>query len=90
MEGVHAKLEGKIEAAILCLLAERGKGKTICPSEVARAVAGSDERDLWEPLMKPVRAVATRMAGEEKIVITQRGLVVDGASAKGAVRFRSR
>ncbi len=32
------------------LLAERGAGKTICPSEAARAVAGSDERAAWEPL----------------------------------------
>ncbi len=78
----------RIEAAILRLLAERGKGKTICPSEVAKAVAGSAERAAWEPLMEPVRVVARGMLREGKIVVTQKGRVVDGDTAKGAIRFR--
>ena len=36
--------ESHLEAAILRLLAERGPGKTICPSEAARAAAASDAR----------------------------------------------
>jgi hypothetical protein len=80
----------KIEAEILRLLGERGEGKTICPSEAARVVAGSEERAVWEPLMMPVRAVAVGMVGEGKIVVTQKGTVVDGATAKGAIRFRLR
>ena len=79
-----------IEAVILRLLEERGVGKTICPSEAARAVAGSEERSVWEPLMSPVREVAGRMVEEGKIVVTQKGRVVDGATAKGAIRFRLR
>ncbi len=79
-----------IEAAILRLLEERGKGKTICPSEVARAVAGTEERGKWEPLMEPVRRAAREMVGDGKIVVTQKGRVVDGDTAKGAVRFRLR
>jgi Protein of unknown function (DUF3253) len=80
----------EIEAVILWLLEERGEGKTICPSEAARAVAGSEERAAWEPLMPPVRAVAKRMVREGKIVVTQKGRVVDGVTAKGAIRFRLR
>ena len=35
----------EIERAILDLLAERGAGKTICPSDAARALAP----DIWPP-----------------------------------------
>ncbi len=78
----------KIAGAILRLLRERGAGKTICPSEVARAVAAGDDRRDWEPLMEPVRAAARRLQNEGKLVFTQRGQVIDGVTAKGAVRLR--
>ena len=35
-------VDDRLEASILALLRERGAGKTICPSEAARAVAASD------------------------------------------------
>ena len=82
----HRQLRG----AILRLLAERGEGKTIRPSEAARAVAASDVREDWEPLMQPAREVARELAGEGKIDITQRGHIVDGATAKGPIRLRLR
>ena len=80
----------RIEAEILRLLEERGEGKTICPSEAAKAVAGSEERARWEPLMEAVREAGQRLVGEGKIVVTQKGRVVDCDTAKGAVRFRLR
>ena len=80
----------KLEAEILRLLHERGAGKTICPSEAARSVAGSDERDAWEPLMEPARAAARRLVASGDIVITQGGQVVDGSTAKGPIRLRLR
>jgi Protein of unknown function (DUF3253) len=78
-----------LEAAILRLLDQRNKGereeaKTICPSEVARAVAPEN----WRPLMQPVRDAAARLAARDAIVVTQRGAVVDAGAAKGAIRFR--
>ncbi len=79
----------ELEAAILRLLGERGAGKTICPSEAARAVGG-EERAGWEPLMEPARAAARRLVAAGKIVITQGGVVVDGSTAKGAIRLRLR
>jgi hypothetical protein len=79
-----------LEQTILHLLAERGAGKTICPSEAARAVASSDEREAWEPLMEPARAAARRLVAQEKIVITQHGHIVDGSTAKGPIRLRLR
>jgi hypothetical protein len=80
----------ELEAAILRLLAERGAGKTICPSEAARAVMGGEESAAWEPLMEPARAAARRLVAEGRIVITQGGRVVDGSTAKGPIRLRLR
>lgn len=77
-----------LEEAILRLLRERGAGKTICPSEAARAVAGDGERNAWEALMEPARAAARRLVAGGRIVITQGGHVVDPSSAKGAIRLR--
>jgi len=80
----------ELKRQILELLRSRGMGKTICPSEVARAVADSDERDEWEPLMSPVREAAQELVADGKIVVTQRGEVVDGRTAKGPIRLRLR
>lgn len=81
--------EKRLEREILRLLEERGDGKTICPSEAARAIAG-DEREAWEPLMDPARAAAQRLVAAGKIVITQGGQVVNGRTARGPIRLRLR
>jgi hypothetical protein len=82
--------DAALEAAILGLLAERGRDKTICPSEAAKVVGGKDSRRDWEGLMEPARAAARRLVGAGKIVITQGGKVVDPATAKGAIRLKLR
>ena len=79
-----------LEQMILALLHARGQGKTICPSEAARAVAASDVRELWQPLMEPARAAARRLVAAGKIVVTQQGVVIDASTAKGAIRLRLR
>ena len=79
-----------LEAAILSLLAERGRDKTICPSEAAKAVGGKDTRRDWEGLMEPARAAARRLVAAGRIVITQGGRVVDASTAKGAIRLKLR
>ncbi len=66
------------------LLDVRGAGKTICPSEAARAV----RPEGWEALMEPARAAARRLVAAGRIVMTQGGLVVDPSHAKGAIRLR--
>jgi hypothetical protein len=68
---------------ILDLLDERGAGKTICPSEAARALAAD-----WRPLMDDVRATAFAMADRGEIEVTQKGDIVDGPSARGPIRLR--
>ena len=73
----------QIERVILDLLARRDRGKTICPSEAARALA-----EDWRPLMEPVRERAYAMADEGRLEVTQAGEVVDGRTARGAIRLR--
>lgn len=79
-----------LETAILELLAERGRDKTICPSEAAKRVGGTEARTDWEGLMEPARAAARRLVAEGRIVITQGGRVVEPSTAKGAIRLKLR
>ncbi len=73
-----------IRKMILTKVRQRGLAKTICPSEVARAVGG----DAWRTLMTEVRSVGFELAQEGKIQITQKGNVVNPNHVKGAIRFR--
>jgi hypothetical protein len=86
--------DSALEGAILSLLNERAatgdKAKTICPSEAAKAVGGTETRRDWEGLMEPARAAARRLVAAGKIVITQHGTIVAPSTAKGAIRLRLR
>jgi hypothetical protein len=91
-------IDGALEGAILALLAERGRGKTICPSEAARRVApdvsgssehGSDEaQETWQLLMEPARAAARRLHAAGRLRILQRGHPVDPSRARGPIRLQ--
>lgn len=76
-----------IEETILRLLAARAPGRTICPSEAARALGGDDDA-AWRPLMEPVREAARAMVARGELEVTQRGQVVDPVSARGPIRLR--
>jgi hypothetical protein len=80
VEDVDRALERTIDA----LLDERRAGTTICPSEAARAV----DADGWRGLMPAARAAAGRLAASGAVEVTQRGEVVDVATARGPVRIR--
>jgi hypothetical protein len=75
-----------IAETILHLCAERRSAKTICPSEVARALTSDDEQ-AWRALMPNVRRVAGDLATEGRIVVTQRGAIVDAVATRGAIRL---
>lgn len=77
-----------IGAMILRLCAERGPGKSICPSEVARAIAGPDEKQ-WRLLMHPVREVAFGLAREGRIQVLRKGRPIAPEQARGVIRFAS-
>ncbi|RRA47989.1 DUF2256 and DUF3253 domain-containing protein [Acidipila sp. EB88] len=86
--GAATTEDAALETAILTLLAERGAGKTICPSEAARRVAGSEERAAWEHLMEPARAAARRLHAAGRLVVTQGGHPVDPSHARGPIRLK--
>ena len=73
-----------IEATILALTAQRGPAKSICPSEVARAL-----RPDWQSLLSEVRRVACRLAVAGQIDILRKGHVVAPAEVKGVIRLRA-
>jgi hypothetical protein len=77
-------VDARLERAIDALLDERWAGATICPSEAARAV----DPDGWRELMPAARAAAGRLAAAGQVQVTQRGEVVDVATARGPVRVR--
>lgn len=72
-----------IAAVLMELAHRRGRGASFCPSEAARALAAD-----WRPLMPQVRRVAATLAGEGRLVATQRGLPIDAAAARGPIRLR--
>jgi hypothetical protein len=74
-----------VREAILRLLQERGMAKSICPSEVARALARDDT--AWRALMPFIRQVAFQMREAGEIRITQRGHDVGDGPLRGPVRF---
>ncbi len=74
-----------LEQAILDLLARRAANATICPSDAARAVGTGDD---WRDLMEPARRAARRLVDAGDVEITQKGRVVDPATAMGPIRIR--
>lgn len=77
-------LDARLEAAILELLSQRGRGATICPSEAARAVEPED----WKPLMERTRRAARRLVSQRRLAITKGGKDVDPDEARGPIRLR--
>ena len=88
LEDTRAKApyEDEIKASIFRLLAERGPGKTICPSETARDIAGKDEKK-WRLLMKPIKQVAITLALENQLLLKRKGKPADPHALKGIYRL---
>jgi hypothetical protein len=66
------------------LLASRDPGKTICPSDAARALGGDDG---FRPLMDTVRDAARDLVAAGRIEVTQKGERVDLDTVRGPVRL---
>lgn len=75
-----------VAAEILRLTEARGPDRSICPSEVARALAP----DAWRPLLGAVRAEALRLAAAGRIDILRKGRPVSGEAVRGVIRLRTR
>lgn len=65
------------------LLRERGASKTICPSEVARALDDTSFR-RWMPL---IRSVAGELVLGGEVVVLQKGKPVSLEGARGPIRL---
>ncbi len=79
--------EDAIASEILRQTAARGPEKSICPSEVARALAGGEEGP-WRPLMGRVRQAAITLAREGRVEILRKGKPVPIEEVRGVIRLR--
>lgn len=75
----------EIATAIEALVAARAEPATVCPSEVARHLAGAD--GPWRELMPAVRAAAAALAALGRLSVTRQGVEVDALSAGGPIRL---
>lgn len=72
-----------IRRLILELARQRGPEKSICPSEVARAM----DSDSWRDHMPAIRLEAAKLASEGRVRVTQFGREVDANNANGHIRI---
>ena len=75
-----------ISQKIMELLDKQSEGKTICPSDAARAL----DPKSFRKLMAAVRDAAQALVEQERIEVTQRGEIVDIRDVRGPVRLRLR
>jgi Protein of unknown function (DUF3253) len=81
--------DGAIASEILRQTTDRGAGKSICPSEVARVLVGGGEDGPWRPLMGRVRDVAVGLAREGRVEILRKGKPVPPEGVRGVIRLRA-
>jgi hypothetical protein len=72
------------EATILRLLEEAGAGRTISPTDAARALHSGP---AWNVAMPQVRRAAIALALAGRIVIYRKGRMVDPNDFKGVYRL---
>lgn len=78
------RVDEELERQILALLAARTPRASICPGEVAPAVAGEED---WRALMGPTRRAARRLVRSGRLRILQRGREVDPDEVRGPMRL---
>jgi len=76
-----------IRAHLDRLLAAREPPKTICPSEVARALSASELEaagvDAWRDLMPTIRSMVAQMRDNGEVTVLQRGQTLRGDLGEG-------
>ena len=78
-----------LDAIIADLCAKAAGGRTICPTDAAKAFAearGEDELG-WRSHLAAVRRTAVRLALEGRLVIYRKGKVVDPTDFRGVYRL---
>lgn len=74
-----------LRAEILRQVVARGPDASICPSDVARALAVD-----WRPLLTPVRTAAAALSEAGEIEILRKGKPVPAQEMHGVIRLRVR
>jgi uncharacterized protein DUF3253 len=74
----------EIEQALLRVLAQTGAGRTVSPTDVARALKPGPS---WHLLMPAVRRTAIALALAGRLVIYRKGKPVDPNDFKGVYRL---
>jgi hypothetical protein len=69
---------------ILTMAAERAPDKTVCPSEIARALFPAN----WRSHMQEIRDAAIELQKDGKVTITQKGEPVDINQINGPIRIK--
>lgn len=82
-DATRAQQEQRAGAAIRALLRHRGDDKTICPSDVARVMAG----DQFRSAMSLVRAVSAALSKDGVLEVRQKGKPVNPETARGPIRL---
>jgi hypothetical protein len=72
-----------ITAEIIRQTTARGAARSICPSEVARALDPD-----WRRLMAPVRRAAAELADAGRIDILRKGKPIPPGEMRGVIRLR--
>lgn len=78
--------EAVLRAELARQIGTLAPGKSLCPSDVARALAGSAP-EAWGRLMLPVRRVAVEMAKAGALIILRKGKLADPDDFKGVYRL---
>ena len=68
--------EEDIRKAALALLARRAPGATICPSEVARAIAAPEGDSDWRGLMPAVHAAVDALVADGLVRLSWKGVAM--------------
>lgn len=99
MSADHAHVENDaIQKHLDRLLEARASPKTICPSEVARALSSSELEELdtkeWRDVMPTIRVRVWKMRDQGQVEIMQKGAVLSNdvslENVKGPIRVRLR
>jgi uncharacterized protein DUF3253 len=83
-----SEAKGDVRATALALLSSRAPGATICPSEVARAIASGGGHADWRTGMPAVHEAIDAMAAEGLVRLTWKGEAM--AAREGPYRIGRR
>ncbi|MET0343219.1 MAG: DUF3253 domain-containing protein [Polyangiales bacterium] len=81
--GTEVTRATRAAAVMRSLLDHRGADKSICPSEVARVLAG----DAFRTRMAEVRALVEALEAEDALEVRQKGVRVSAKTARGPIRI---